>query len=104
MNLKEIQELIRLVNRFRLSEVKIENKDFKISIKANSEPAVQNLQIRNEVSDTGMPLATGETVEKAKSSPDTTGSAQNQASESKNEKAVQEKKAEDKLVIIKSPM
>lgn len=37
MNLKEIQELIKLVNKFNLTEVNIENKDFKISIKADSD-------------------------------------------------------------------
>ncbi|MCH8903348.1 MAG: acetyl-CoA carboxylase biotin carboxyl carrier protein [Bacteroidetes bacterium] len=36
MNLKEIQELIKLVDKFKLTEVAIEDKDFKLSIKADA--------------------------------------------------------------------
>ncbi len=36
MNYKEIQELIRLVKRNKISELEIEKKDFKISIRAQS--------------------------------------------------------------------
>lgn len=39
MDIKQIQELIRLVNKSNIGEVSIEQKDFKITIKQKKEPA-----------------------------------------------------------------
>lgn len=39
MDIKQIQELIRLVNKSNIGEVSIEQKDFKITIKQKKDPA-----------------------------------------------------------------
>ena len=44
MNNKEIQQLIKFVSKSGVSEVKIESKDFKISIKTGSAPKVSHTE------------------------------------------------------------
>jgi acetyl-CoA carboxylase biotin carboxyl carrier protein len=44
MNIKEIQQLIKFVSKSGVSEVKIESKDLKISVKTGKNPTV----IQNE--------------------------------------------------------
>jgi acetyl-CoA carboxylase biotin carboxyl carrier protein len=43
MDFKQIQELIKMINKSNIGEVSIEEKGFKLTIKQKEEPAVQQL-------------------------------------------------------------
>ena len=43
MDFKQIQELIKMINKSNIGEVSIEEKGFKLTIKQKEEPAVQQV-------------------------------------------------------------
>ena len=49
MDIKQIQDLIKFVAKSGVNEVSIEEKDFKITIKANQEPTYVTANIPNQV-------------------------------------------------------
>lgn len=101
MTFKEIQELIKLVNKTKLSEFKLEQGDFKISIRtaAYTEAKAQRIQPVSSVVPLTAPAPTpaAPTPVPAATAP----VSQPASEESKDNKAAP---AEDKYVPIKSPM
>lgn len=99
MNFKEIQEIIKLANKYELAELKIEDGEFKLSIRSNSfqknsgqvtttTPQIVHMEHRPAT----VPAA-----------PVTPASAPSDSSAEQKAAAAQEL-AESKLVSIKSPM
>jgi len=99
MNLNEIQDLIKLVSRSNVTEVEIERKDFKVTIKADpdakkkrnkdgsTEPMMQQMPIIQQVPvQSAMPVQQAAPVAAAPAAP------------------VAAKEEDDKYVTINSPM
>ena len=87
MDIKQIQDLIKFVSKSGVTEVAIEQENFKITIKTNQEPTVVHAGIpQTPLLQAAAPIAVAPTVEALPASSDT-----------KNED-------EAKYVTIKSPM
>ncbi len=84
MDIKQIQELVKLINKSNIGELSIEENDFKITIKQKKE-AVQNVTVPQAASTPLVPVSTVTKLDLPK------------ASETEIPK-------EDTLVTIKSPM
>ncbi len=92
MDIKQIQELVKLINKSNIGELSIEQKDFKITIKQKEEAAqyfssspMQSIPISQSVQNQSAPPA---------SLPPASG----------EKKAGENSAKEDKLITIKSPM
>jgi acetyl-CoA carboxylase biotin carboxyl carrier protein len=90
MDFKQIQELIKMINKSNIGEVTIEEKGFKLTIRQKEEP-VQNLIAAplQQQAPVAMPAYT---------------TAPSTASSASQEKSKPAEPANDNLVIIKSPM
>ncbi len=98
MTFKEIQELIKLVNKTNLSEFKLEQGDFKLSMRtaAYTEAKTQKLQ--------AIPSVVPMTAPAAAPAPATSPAPAAQPAEEKPAAKAEAEPAEDKYVPIKSPM
>lgn len=92
MDFKQIQELIKMVNKSNIGEVTIEEKGFRLTIKQKEEPSQQLIAAQPAVSYSLPPAAPAASAAPA---------APAQASA---EKAKPAEAAQDNLVAIKSPM
>lgn len=95
MTFKEIQDIIKMVNRYGLKKVSIQNKDFKINVEGHSD----NPQIIATAATTGIQqqpviqqVANPALAEAPKQSTDTTSSSNDEEAENNN------------LIEFKSPM
>lgn len=57
MDLKQIHELIKIVNKSNIGEISIEDKDGKVTIKQKEEPAITVAAPQNQVFTTAAPVA-----------------------------------------------
>jgi acetyl-CoA carboxylase biotin carboxyl carrier protein len=89
MDMKQIQELMKLVNKSNIGELTIEKNDFKITIKQKKDAAVQQMM---------SPMPQQQYLPQSQAS-----APQPQAAGGEAKKTSAELK-EDKLVTIKSPM
>ena len=93
MDFKQIQELIKMINKSNIGEVTIEEKGFKLTIKQKEEPA-QNV-IAAPVHTAPMMTAMHQQAPVAQAAAQTTGSA---------DKPKAADQVADNLITIKSPM
>lgn len=91
MDFKQIQELIKMINKSNIGEVTIEEKGFKLTIKQKEEPVQNLIAAPMQTAAAYMP-----SMQSANQAP-----AQQQAPAEKTKAAEQ---AADNLVTIKSPM
>ncbi len=96
MDYKQIQELIKTINRSNIGELSIEDKDFKITIKQKKEPAqhLVAMQPATFAATTSQPAQTQSSAPSVAmpSSPDATATSAQPAAKA------------DNLITIKSPM
>lgn len=95
MDFKQIQELIKIVNRSTIGELSIEQGDFKITIKQKKEPAVANTSVPTQ---NYVPLAAQQSFPVIATSSQTNQIGNTQPA---NDSPV---KQPDNLITIKSPM
>ncbi len=88
MDLKQIHELIKLINKSNIGEISIEDKDGKVTIKQKDEPAVTYAQVP-------LPQQVYNVVSPAPTAQEASAPAASQAAPTKTP---------DNLVTIKSPM
>ena len=93
MNIKEIEELIKFVNKSGVSEVQIEDKDFKITIKTNPK-SKESSGNGGSVSSAPAPMVAAPQVQAPATAPAPTPTAQE----------VKAASDESKYITIKSPM
>jgi acetyl-CoA carboxylase biotin carboxyl carrier protein len=92
MDFKQIQELIKMINKSNIGEVSIEEKGFKITIKQKEEPAPQVIAAPSLQT---QPIQ--HIIQPAPAAPSTPPAAEKQ-------KAAEPSPSVDNLVTIKSPM
>ena len=90
MDFKQIQELIKMVNKSNIGEVTIEQKDFRVTIKQRDEPVTQVVSAPVQQ----MPVYQA-APQPAVSTPPSSGNTSS---------TPQKSKAEETLITIKSPM
>lgn len=100
MTFKEIQELVKLVNKTNLSEFKLEQGDFKISIRTASFAEARIQKVQQVSSVVPMPTAAPIVATPAPLAVPASPQAASEAPAAKNEA----KSSEDNYVSIKSPM
>lgn len=98
MDFKQIQELVRLVNKSSISELSIEQDKFKITIKR------ENTELVNQVISPQHYLPSVPVVQQAASIPTTPVSAPQDEAASADKPAVKETEVKSNQVMIKSPM
>src|SRR6478672_7705438 len=91
MDFKQIQELIKMINKSNIGEVTIEEKGFKVTIKQKEEPVQQVI---------AAPAYAQAPAPQFQAAPPAAGSAGTQAPASKTPEAT----AADNYLTIKSPM
>ena len=90
MDFKQIQELIRLINKSNIGEITVEEKGFKITIKQKQEAAIQQIM--------SAPVYAQQPMAPASLPPSNTGAASTEKSKPA------EAPASSNLITIKSPM
>jgi acetyl-CoA carboxylase biotin carboxyl carrier protein len=95
MDFKQIQELIKMINKSNIGEVTIEEKGFKITVKQKEEPVQQII--------TAAPIATSQQSLPVSVQP-AAGVSQTTQTASEKPKAAEPAAVADNLITIKSPM
>jgi len=103
MDFKQIKELINLVNKTKISELKIQQGDFKINIRSKS--FTKAIQSSKDSSSSAIPISVAQPVQRAVAPAPVQQVATAGAGESlPKDKAADSPSANDNLITIKSPM